>query len=226
MAPKKNTNAASAAATPEVATPPPSAAPVVEAPPAEAPVETPSAEAPVEAAAPSTLAEESSALIKTLESFQVIIKNLSIQVKQAIKDATQTQKKVAQLEKATGRRNKGRAAKAAASAAEGGAPANRKPSGFATPAMLSKELSDFLGVPEGTKLARTEVTRRITEYVKANSLFDQADKRNIRTDDKLKQILGGDSDKPLTYFNLQSFIKHHFLKPEAAAVAPAPVATA
>lgn len=219
MAPKKNTNAA-ASATPEVATPTP--APVVEAPPAEAP----STEPPVEAtsAAPSTLADEIAGLIKFLESSQTVLKTLGIQYKQAIKDAQQAKKKIEQLEKSNGRRNKGRAAKAAAAAE--GASVNRKPSGFATPAMLSKELSDFLGVPEGTKLARTEVTRRITEYVKANSLFDAADKRNIRTDEKLKQILGGDSDKPLTYFNLQSFIKHHFLKPEAATSAPAHEATA
>ena len=219
MAPKKINNAPA----PEVATPPPTEAPIVDAPaPApEVPAEGAEvAEVAVEPVAVPTVAEEVSGLVKLLDASLSAIKTLTNQLKQAQKDAVQIQKKVAQLEKEKGRRNKGKAAKAAVAVAEGGAPVvTRKPSGFATPAILSKELSDFLGVPEGTKLARTDVTRRITEYVKANSLFDVDDKRNIRTDDKLKTILGGDSDKPLTYFNLQTHIKHHFIKsvPEIAA---------
>jgi chromatin remodeling complex protein RSC6 len=88
----------------------------------------------------------------------------------------------------------------------------RTPSGFAKPTKLSDELCGFLGVPSGSQMARTEVTRVINEYIKKNSLQDTADKRTIVPDSKLLTILKlGEGDK-LTYFNLQTYIKHHFLK--------------
>jgi chromatin remodeling complex protein RSC6 len=93
----------------------------------------------------------------------------------------------------------------------------RKPSGFAKPTLLSKELCDFLSVPEDSKLARTEVTRLLNKYVKDNNLQDPVDKRTIRPDGKLQKVLNISGDAQLTYFNLQSHIKHHFIKgPEAA----------
>lgn len=86
----------------------------------------------------------------------------------------------------------------------------RTPSGFAKPTKLSDELCSFLGVPSGSQMARTEVTRVINEYIKKNSLQDTTDKRTIVPDSKLLSILKlGEGDK-LTYFNLQTYIKHHF----------------
>lgn len=102
----------------------------------------------------------------------------------------------------------GRKAKAVAKDGE-----KRAPSGFAKPTLLSDELCEFLGQPKGTSLARTEVTRIINKYVKDQNLQDENDKRQINPDAKLKSILStkGPDDK-VTYFNLQSFIKHHFVK--------------
>lgn len=93
----------------------------------------------------------------------------------------------------------------------------KTPSGFAKPTKLSDELCDFLGVTKGTELARTDVTRRLNNYIKSNSLQDEKDKRRIHPDVKLAKILGmktGEGD--LTYFNLQSKMKHHFVKAVAA----------
>ena len=42
---------------------------------------------------------------------------------------------------------------------------NRSPSGFAKPTKMSQELCKFLNKPEGTEMARTEVTKFITKYV-------------------------------------------------------------
>lgn len=96
--------------------------------------------------------------------------------------------------------------------AAGGDGVKRAPSGFAKPTKLSDQLCEFLGMPKGSSLARTEVTRVINQYVKTHSLQDKEDKRKINPDSKLKGIMTlGDGDK-LTYFNLQSYIKHHFLK--------------
>ena len=95
--------------------------------------------------------------------------------------------------------------------------APRRPSGFAKPSLLSEEMCEFLNKPPGSLIARTDVTRAITQYVKDNQLFDQMDKRTICPDAKLSKLLalpeGGDAVK-ITYFNLQSFIKHHFRKGE------------
>jgi upstream activation factor subunit UAF30 len=93
----------------------------------------------------------------------------------------------------------------------------RKPSGFAKPAQLSPELCQFLGVPDSTLMARTEVTRLITKYVKDNELYGKDDKRTINPDGKLIKLLAVKEDEKITYFNLQSHIKHHFVKTAAAA---------
>lgn len=92
----------------------------------------------------------------------------------------------------------------------------RTPSGFAKPTKLSDDLCAFLGVPSGSEMARTEVTRVINEYIKKNSLQDTNDKRTIVPDTKLMSILKlGEGDK-LTYFNLQTYIKHHFHREQTA----------
>lgn len=88
----------------------------------------------------------------------------------------------------------------------------RTPSGFAKPTKLSDDLCTFLGVSSGSQMARTEVTRVINEYIKKNSLQDTADKRTIVPDSKLLTILKLGEGEKLTYFNLQTYIKHHFHK--------------
>ena len=221
MAPKKINTAAAAAPVVE--------APVVEAPVVEAPVvEAPDApDAPaVEVApvppAPLTTSEMLTAQIKDIESLILINKVQGVQLKQLLKNIILSQKATVQLEKAQGRRSKGRAAKAAAAAIEGGAAiATRKPSGFQTPAILSAPLAEFLGVAEGSTMARTDVTRKITQYVKDNKLFDINDARIIHPDEKLNTILGGvDLPKKVTYFNLQTHLKKHFRKSDAVPQVP------
>ncbi len=86
-------------------------------------------------------------------------------------------------------------------------------SGFAKPCKISKELSKFLGKSNDELIARTDVTKQITQYIKTNKLFDEKNKRNIKPDDKLKKILNFDDipNKQITYFNLQKALKHNFL---------------
>ncbi len=89
---------------------------------------------------------------------------------------------------------------------------SRVPSGFAKPALLSDDLCTFLGKDKGATMARTEVTKLINKYIKESNLQDPKDKRHILLDDKLSKIISLKSGEKLTYFNLQSFIKHHFVK--------------
>lgn len=86
----------------------------------------------------------------------------------------------------------------------------REPSGFAKPAIISNELCDFLNQPYGTEMARTEVTKYLTSYIKDNNLQQPEDKRKINPDKKLSKLLKLTKEDQVTYFNLQKYMKSHF----------------
>lgn len=97
----------------------------------------------------------------------------------------------------------------------------RAPSGFAKPTLISDELCSFLGKPVGTEMARTEVTKSITAYIKEHSLQNAENKRRIMPDTALASLLNVDDTVELTYFNLQKYMKVHFPKSAAAIAAEA-----
>jgi chromatin remodeling complex protein RSC6 len=101
--------------------------------------------------------------------------------------------------------------------------ANRAPSGFVKPTLISNELAAFLGKPEGSVLARTEVTREVNAYIRAQKLQDKDNGRKINPDAKLLKLLKLKKGEELTYFNLQKYMAAHFAKsvPAAAAAAAA-----
>ena len=88
----------------------------------------------------------------------------------------------------------------------------RHPSGFAVPYKLSEELYSFLNINNGEKVPRNDVTRMINEYITKNNLRDEKDKRIIKPNKELHKIFNSSNDDSITYFNLQSYIKHHFIK--------------
>jgi chromatin remodeling complex protein RSC6 len=96
----------------------------------------------------------------------------------------------------------------------------RAPSGFAKPSSISEDLSTFLGKESGVQMARTEVTKHITQYIKDHGLQNPTNKRHILPDTKLKALLNVQEGDQVTYFNLQKFMKHHFPKPVTASVTP------
>lgn len=98
---------------------------------------------------------------------------------------------------------------------EGG---NSAPSGFTKPTRISDELAAFLNKPQGTEMARTDVTKEINQYVKSNNLKDAEDGRKILPDAKLTTLLKLGKDDKLTFFNLQRFMKHHYPGSASAAV--------
>jgi len=89
---------------------------------------------------------------------------------------------------------------------------NRAPSGFVKPTKISDELASFLGKDLGTEMARTEVTRDINKYIRANSLQDKENGRKINPDTKLATLLKLNKTDELTYFNLQRYMSPHFAK--------------
>jgi chromatin remodeling complex protein RSC6 len=89
---------------------------------------------------------------------------------------------------------------------------NRAPSGFVKPTKITAELADFLGKEHGTLMARTDVTKQMTAYIRKNNLQDKANGRIILPDAKLQKLLKITKTDSLTYFNLQKYMSPHFEK--------------
>ena len=96
----------------------------------------------------------------------------------------------------------------------------RAPSGFAKPTKVTKELCDFMNKPEGSEIARTEVTKALVNYIKENNLIELGEdsKNKIVPDDKLKSLLGIQDGElnGLTYFNIQKYMNKHFYSKKEA----------
>lgn len=92
----------------------------------------------------------------------------------------------------------------------------RTPSGFVKPTRISTELAAFLGKTDGTQMARTEVTKEINAYIRANQLQNKSNGRIINADAKLSALLKLKKGDELTYFNLQRYMSPHFPKATTA----------
>jgi chromatin remodeling complex protein RSC6 len=96
----------------------------------------------------------------------------------------------------------------------------RAPSGFAKPTKVTKELCEFMNKPEGSEIARTEVTKALVNYIKENNLIELGEdsKNKIVPDEKLKSLLGIHDKElnDLTYFNIQKYMNKHFYSKKEA----------
>ena len=89
----------------------------------------------------------------------------------------------------------------------------RKKSGIALPVSISNELCEFMGIEQGSKLARTQVTQYLSTYIKDNNLINPENKKIIIPNEKLAKLLGEDINNiELTYFNIQTYMNKHFYK--------------
>ena len=143
-----------------------------------------------------------STLSSSLSSFAESIQSLTQQLNKLKADFKVIEKQVLKearaMDKVNAKRNKNKG--------------SRAPSGFVKPAKITTELADFLGVAHGTEMARTDVTREITKYVRTHKLQDKDNGRKIIPDAKLRSLLKVKKDDEVTYFNLQKFMSQHFLK--------------
>ena len=89
----------------------------------------------------------------------------------------------------------------------------KKPSGFAKPLPVTEELCEFMNRPNGTEIARTEVTKALISYIENNNLKDKCKKQNIIPDIKLKNLLGITNEEisGLNFFNIQKYMNKHFI---------------
>lgn len=86
-------------------------------------------------------------------------------------------------------------------------------SGFAKPTLISDDLAEILKVEKGSKLARTDVTKLLSEYIKKNELQNPDNKKEIILDEKLNKLFGKyiDHDR-IEWFGMQKHLKYHFIK--------------
>jgi chromatin remodeling complex protein RSC6 len=136
--------------------------------------------------------------------FEGILSGLS-----AVKTQINTiQQQIKQVEKSMRRQMKGLQKEALKNKSKG----LRKPSGFATPSKVTKELCEFMNKEDGTEIARTEVTKALVAYIKAHKLENADNSQIITPDTKLKYLLGVCDGDELTYFNIQKYMNKHFVK--------------
>ena len=100
-------------------------------------------------------------------------------------------------------------------------------SGITKPVVISEELSKFIGTEPGVLVARNEVTRKISAYVRENNLSDPTNRQKfvLNTTDEGKKLglLLGNPDVDVSYFNLQKYIKHHYIMEAAVPPVSTPV---
>lgn len=97
--------------------------------------------------------------------------------------------------------------------------ARRANNAFLKPRQISEELCSFMGLAPKSQQSQTDVTKFISNYVKSHKCFDPNFKRRIVPDAKLTKLLRVKDGQEITYLNLQSFLKVHFIKPAVPATA-------
>ncbi len=81
----------------------------------------------------------------------------------------------------------------------------RKPNAaFMKPLTPSAELAEIVGAKP---LPRTQVVKKLWDYIKKNNLQDPKNKRNINADDKLKPVFGG--KKTVSMFEMTKLVSQH-----------------
>jgi len=173
-----------------------------------APVETAVVAAPAVETVPNTVTE----LEQQFAAINARLSELRVLETSLVQDVRKLQKNAMKYLKEVSKKSRRRRAPAA----EGDK--KRAPSGFAKPALISNDLCSFLGKPQGTEMARTEVTKFLTTYIKEQDLQDPENRRRIRPDKKLQKLLNTTTEDEVTYFNLQRYMKVHFPPSKASAL--------
>jgi upstream activation factor subunit UAF30 len=83
---------------------------------------------------------------------------------------------------------------------------------FLQPSKISPALAKFCGVAADQMLSRTDATRKIAAYIKEHDLQNPDNRREILSDATLISLFALTSEDKLNYFNLQRYIKPHFIK--------------
>lgn len=143
-------------------------------------------------------------VLQDLNDHSAHIKNIIMSVRNILKDSERQNK---EIEKLRNKRSRNKAERSV----------NSLPSGITKPVAITVELATFLGVPPGTLVPRNEVTKGVSSYVKKFELYDTENKQRFDLSNTskpetvvLKTLLGNPTEV-VTYFNLQRYLKHHYI---------------
>jgi chromatin remodeling complex protein RSC6 len=148
-----------------------------------------------ETVSPMTTHEKFDLLIKDFSTLMETTKSLSARMKVLQKEV-----------------NKGKRARKPPQEVDPDAPP--KISALQKPVAISNELCKFLGFEPDTEHSRRDVSQGINDYIKKHELQDPSNRRFMLLTEKpeglaLKALLR-DPDQPVTFFNLQRYLKPHF----------------
>ena len=203
------TEVVAAVAAPVVATPTPAPTPVVAA---TTTVETKTEE--VKSLSSDAILTAVDAKIQQVSSILASLKN----------DSKALRKEILSNKKAFEKLEKKSAKKKRAVPVDGdGVEVKPRNSGFMRPVKISDELASFLGKATGTVMGRQDANDEIRQYVALHNLkeTEKGKGRNINPDAKLSSLLKLPAGEQLTYFNLQKYMKPHFIRIEDAATTTA-----
>jgi chromatin remodeling complex protein RSC6 len=74
-------------------------------------------------------------------------------------------------------------------------------------AALVTPSADLAPIVGDKPLPRSQVTKKVWDYIKANGLQDQTNKRMINADDKLRKIFGGKNQ--VSMFEMTALVNKH-----------------
>jgi len=80
-------------------------------------------------------------------------------------------------------------------------------SAFMAPVQPDEALGAVVG---NDPLPRTEITKKVWEYIRANGLQDKTDRRTINADDKLRKVFNGKNS--VTMFEMTKLVNGHIKK--------------
>ena len=99
-----------------------------------------------------------------------------------------------------------KAAKKATKKAAGKKTARKPNAAFMAPLTPSSQLAEVIG---NKGMPRTEIVKKIWEYIRKNNLQDKNNRRMINADGKLKPIFGKDQ---ISMFELAKIVNNHVKK--------------
>jgi chromatin remodeling complex protein RSC6 len=144
----------------------------------------------------------------TVEKFDLLIKDFT-----CLMDTTKSlSARMKVLQKEVNKSARGKRTRKAPAEVDPDAP--KRVSALQKPVSISNELCKFLGFEPDSEHSRQEVTANINSYIKTNDLQDPENRRFIRLDgseaaSNLK-ILLREPDQPVTFFNIQRYLKPHY----------------
>lgn len=75
---------------------------------------------------------------------------------------------------------------------------------FMKPMTVSADLAAVVGAGP---MPRSEVTKKLWDYIKKNNLQDPSNKRNVKADDKLRKVFGGQD--VVSMFEMTKLVSAH-----------------